>query len=480
MESDIVLSGKLLGLKNPGTLKMSVKTPPKKHEMSLYAKAVKRLIRAGARSNLRKVIAKVHPSDLAAILEQISPNERQEFLPLLFQGKKLGWTLIEMYEGSCLEILEELEDAMIARIVAEIPADDASDLLELLPQERTEVILTKIDEPYLRKQLEHLLTFSPSTAGGIMQTEFLALPETETVEDVVELIRRRYRESPIFYLYTLDGEDRLAGIVSFRQLLLAQDEWSLSQISSRNIVKVHVDEDQEEVAQLVYKYDLLAVPVVDSKNRMVGIITVDDVMDVMEEEVSEDIYRLAGSDSQEMVHGEKILRISRVRLPWLLISVVTGLLTAGIIGLFNETLETVIVLTSFIPVIAGMAGNIGTQSSAITVRGLAIGRITTHSLWSSVFREMRVGVVLGIICSLIVGLASWLIIGNYAIAAVVGISMFIGVSFAATTGTMMPILFARLNIDPAVASGPLVTTLNDCVSVIIYLGFATMLLKYLV
>jgi len=199
----------------------------------------------------------------------------------------------------------------------------------------------------------------------------------------------------------------------------------------------------------------------------------------MEDEVSEDIYKLAGSDVEEMMYGDRIFRISRIRLPWLLVSVGTGLLTAVIIGLFEETLEAVIALTAFIPVIAGMAGNIGTQSSAITVRGLAVGRLIPTALFAVVWRELRVGVILGLFCGALVGTISGIWFGHPALGFVVGLSMISGIAFAATTGALMPMLFTRIDIDPAVASGPLVTTLNDCISTIIYLSVATAMLGYL-
>lgn len=450
-----------------------------KHDRALYTKAVLRLIRAGARSNLRKVIAKSHPSDLARVFESIGTIERRELLQLIFEGGKLGNTLLEFADDVRLDILSELEDSMIARIITEVSSDDAADLLETLPRDHHEAILNALRDPLLRRQIRQLMSYDSSTAGGIMQTEFCALIESETVGNAVAVIRQRGREKPFFYLYTLDDENRLSGVVSMRQLLLSDNDETLESISNKQIVKVFVDEDQERIATLVYKYDLLAVPVVDAKNHLVGIITIDDVMDVVEEEASEDIYKLAGSNVEELMYGNRILKISRVRLPWLIISIATGFLTANIIHFFNTTLTEVIALAFFMPIITGMSGNVGTQSAAITVRGIAVGRIGLQRFWSTVFREMRVGFVLSLICGALAGIVGWVWLGNPMLGVVIGISMIAGITFAASSSSLMPILFSKMGVDPAVASGPLVTTINDCTSITMYLGIASFLEQYI-
>lgn len=455
-------------------------TIAQKRDSSGYVKAVVRLIRVDARDNLLKVIAKAHPSDLATILEQIEVNDRRELLPLILESHKLGQTLIETVEDLRHEIIQEMEDSMLSRLVKELSSDDAVDLLESLEPERVESILACIPDPSLRKQLQNLLSYPSGTAGSIMQTEFLSLPETETVGNAIAIIRRRFRGRPIFYLYTVDEENRLSGVVPLRQLLLAEEEWSLDHIAHRNVIKVGVEEDQEKVAALVYRYDLLAVPVVDSKNNLMGMITVDDVMDVLEEEVNEDAYKLVGSDVEELMYGNRIFKISRIRMPWLIVSVATGLVTALIIGIFSGTLEKVIILAAFIPVITGMSGNVGTQSSSITVRGIAVGRITPHTLIRTVFREMRVGFILGCISGILVSVIEYFWMSSPVMGLVIFISMLTSMTFAATTGALMPMLFARFGIDPAVASGPLVTTLNDCTAVTIYLSISTLLIRFLV
>ncbi|MBN1295478.1 magnesium transporter [bacterium] len=455
------------------------RTVRQKRDAQVYQKIISRLLHAGAAETLQGVVAKLHPTDLAEALTFLTGAERRLLLPHIMKGRKLGWTLLEMHEDLRADLLQSMEDNFIARLVVDLPSDDASEIMNSLPGERIEMVLAAITDPFARRKMRHMLSYTPDMAGSMMQTEFLALPEKLTVNEAIAVIRRRYRDVPIFYLYTLDDEERLSGVVSFRQLLLAEEGQLLDRIAKHDVVKAHVDEEQAVVAQMVYRYDLLAIPVVDSKNRMVGIITVDDVMDVMEDEVSADIYKLAGSDAEEMVYGDRIIKISRIRFPWLLVSVGTGLLTAVIIGLFEKTLEAAIVLTAFIPVIAGMAGNIGTQSSAITVRGLAIGRLLPSNLRHIVWRELRVGSLLGVACGLLVGGIGSVWFSRPALGLVVGASMICGISFAATTGAFMPMVFARLNIDPAVASGPLVTTLNDCVSTIIYLSIASSLLQYI-
>ncbi|MBN1878546.1 magnesium transporter [bacterium] len=451
----------------------------KTRDSQVYSSIVSRLLRANAWGSLQKVILKLHPTDLGETLGQLSLADRRTILPHILKARKLGKTLLEMPENVRLEILQAMEDALVIKVIDDLPSDEVVEILNVLPRDRVETIVTQVPDRFTRRHLQQMLSYTPDAAGSMMQMEYLALPETDTVEDAVAMIRRRYRDLPIFYLYTLDPESRLSGVISFRQLLLADGNQLLGRIAKRDVVKVYVNEDQAAVAKVVFRYDLLAVPVVNSKNRLVGIITVDDVMDIMEDEVSEDIYKLAGSDVEEMMYGNRIFRISRVRLPWLIVSIGTGLMTAFIIGLFDRALETVITLTSFIPVITGMSGNIGTQAAAITVRGLATGRLLPLNLFNNVWKEIRVGWILGSICGLLVGCFGGLGFGNMSLGLVVGISMMCGMSFAALSGSLMPMIFARWNIDPAVASGPLVTTLNDCVSTTLYLSTATILLDYL-
>lgn len=451
----------------------------KTRESNIYGSIVSRLLRANAWGSLQKVIFKLHPTDLGETLGLLSSAERRTILPHILKAGKLGKTLLEMPENVRLEILLTMEDSLVVRVIDELPSDEAAEILGVLQRERSERIIGQVPDRFSRRRLQQMLSYTEDVAGSMMQMEFLAMPETDTVDDAISVIRRRYRDLPIFYLYTLDQESRLSGVISFRQLLLADGGEPLERIAKHEVVKVYENEDQATVAKLVYRYDLLAVPVVNSKNRMVGIITVDDVMDIMEDEVSEDIYKLAGSNIEELVYGDRIFKISQIRLPWLIVSIGTGLMTAFLIGLFDHTLETVIALASFIPVITGMSGNIGTQAAAITVRGLATGRLLPGNMVRNVWKEIRIGMMLGAVCGLLVGCVGAMGFANPFLGIVVGAAMICGMSFAALSGSFMPMIFAQWNIDPAVASGPLVTTLNDCVSTTIYLSTATLMLGYL-
>jgi len=331
------------------------------------------------------------------------------------------------------------------------------------------------------QEVQDLLEHPKETAGRLMNTDFFSLPEQITVEEAIKQVRAASEREMVFYIYVTDKEDRLVGVVSLRQLLVVPPDTPLQKIMNPEVISVTTDTDQEEVARQVTRYNLLAIPVVDKENRLVGIITFDDVIDVLREEATEDILKMAGAGTpeEEYILQTSSLGAARFRLPWLLTTLFGTMVTAGIVWFFRFTLHEVIALVTFLPVIAAMGGNVGVQSSTIIVRGLATGRIELASVWKVVARELKVGLLMGVTCGVILALVAYLWHGPAMLGVVLGAAMFFAIIVAATTGTLVPVVLKKLNIDPAISSGPFVTTANDITGLLIYLGLATYLLQHL-
>ncbi len=348
--------------------------------------------------------------------------------------------------------------------------DDAADLIVDLPEDvRNQVLELMPDED--NREVSALLSYPEDSAGRIMTTDFLAVPETLKAFEGVQEVRKASETKMVFYLYLVNEEKRLTGILSLRQLVTASGETTLSKIMMRDVIKVDVTTDQEEVARLVSRYDLLAIPVVDEQGVLVGIVEVDDVIDVLREEATEDILKMAGTSEQE-ISSFSVSRSARVRLPWLFASWIGGVIAIQIISGFEAHFKSEVImfasLAAFIPVIMGMGGNIGTQSLSITLRGLATGRVDPKNLWRVVLKEIRIGLLLGLAYGLLLGLVGWYFFDNTSLGMVVGISMCANMTMAAVVGTFLPLIAVKMKVDPAVASGPFVTTSIDILGVSFY------------
>ena len=437
---------------------------------------LKQYLDRGDKTALEKFLRKLHPADIAFMFQDMEFEEKLSVLTLL-NFEKAGSVLGELDEGERSEILSSLGPEPLSDIVEAIPSDDAADILSEVSEEKAEKTLELMEEEEA-EDVEELMKYSPETAGGIMIPDFFSLSEETTVDEAILALRKEKNVEMLSYLYVVDEDGRLSGVVSLRRLIAAEGDCRLKEIMNREVVSARTDVDQEEVAGLVRKYDLRALAIVDGNGRLIGRVTVDDVMDVIEEEATEDIYKTVGTDDEEL-SKKSILNVVRLRLPWLLISLVGGIVAATIMKSFNVTLENVIALAFFIPVIMGMGGNIGMQSSTIVVRGLATGRIKLGHIWGVLFREIRTGALMGLICGAVVGVAAHIFQGKVVLGIVVASSMFIAITVAAVVGALMPLMLKSLKIDPAIASGPFVTTANDITGLLIYFLLATSFIRYL-
>jgi magnesium transporter len=421
----------------------------------------------------------IHPGDLLELLDQLDDEGMEKLLELLSDAEAAA-LIQEMEQFEQVSLFRILSSDRASAILKEMASDDAVDLLGELSPEETAELLRMVDED--ADEFTGLLKYPEESAGGIMTTEFISLPAELPVEEAIARLREIAPEAEtIYYVFVVDAENRLTGVLSLRDLIAAPDGTPLKAIMRRNVISVNAALDQEEAARVVARYDLLAVPVVDDENRLLGIITVDDVIDVLEQEATEDIYRLAGAGEVTGVEFMEapVHKVAWHRTPWLVICLLGGLLSGSIIGVFESTLKSILILAVFIPVIMDMGGNVSTQSSTIFVRGIATGEIGAADLWRYFIREVKVGLFMGLLFGLLIAVSAYIWRGNPVLGLVVGISMFATVSLATLIGSLVPILFHKLNIDPAITSGPLVTTIKDITGLLIYFGMATLFLDYL-
>jgi len=412
------------------------------------------------------------------------PWMREYFLSLvrevfeLVRGEsKRGQVLSELDSDSINQVLADLLHSDIAWLIKDLGPDDVAYLLGVLPEERAKEILS-----LMRKEdsteVADLLKYPKGTAGGIMTTEFFALSEDATAQDAIQRLQLATDTEMVFYIYVIDKDERLVGVLSLRRLLTVPPSTPLKNFVTRDIISVTVDMDQEEVARQVASYNLLAIPVLDNDNRLVGIITVDDVVDVIREEATEDMLKMAGAIEEGTVSKSSSLASAKHRLPWLFTNLVGSLLSGAILWEFRYTIQEVVAIVSFIPVIAAMGGNVGLQSSTLIIRGLATGLIELTDVRTVFFREIKVGLLMGLACGVILTVVGWIWHQEF-LGMVVGVSLILAFMVSTSMATFMPIFLKRMGVDPAVAAGPFVTTANDITGITIYLSLATVFMGYL-
>jgi magnesium transporter len=437
--------------------------------------SIKRLLRRGAISHLLNIVNKTHAADLSLVFPSISLSDQHRLFEMIKDTEQKGVLFSELEEDIFLNFVEGMELDEIVEILETMPTDDIADLIGRLPDEMSDTILEKMKQEG-SDEVEDLLRYDDDTAGGIMIPNFIALKEETTAKEAIESLHKEHQDVEMaFYLYVVDEYGKLTGVISLRQLVVVPPEKMLKDFMTSDVFSVQTDMDQEEVAKIVARYDILAVPVIDETHRLVGIVTVDDVIDIFRREATEDILKMAGV-GEEFVETKSILKSTRIRLPWLFASCIGGMVAFFIISHFEESLSRYAYLAAFIPVIMGMGGNIGTQSSTIVVRGLATGRINIRDIWLVVFKELTVGCILGLVYGFLIAAVAQIRYSTAALAISVGLAVISSMAVAALVGSLVPMAFARINIDPAVATGPFVTTAIDIISVSFYFIIATTLL----
>lgn len=442
---------------------------------------VRALFRENRLWDVAPLLTDLHPADLAEIIYELPEDQRTRFLGLL-DSETAALVLAELDPEDQSELLTEIEPHRASDILGEMSTDDIADMVAEMDQPEADRILELMDREEA-EDVQELLEFGEDTAGGLMTSEFIAIHEGDSAQATIEKLRDLAPDAETaYYLYVVDDCGRLVGVVSLRELIVARPETPIGSIMHRKVISVDVDMDQEEVARLVTKYDLLAVPVLDRDQVLRGIITVDDVIDVIHEEATEDIYRLAAAPGEEEDVESSAWERAKKRLPWLFVLLFGELLASSVIKQYDQTLNSVLALAFFIPVLIGMGGNVGTQSLAVTIRGLATGELDNREIWRSLIREALSGIIIGLACGFLVFGVAWLWLPLDAspalIGMIIGVSMALDLMFAAVLGTLVPFLLERFKVDPAVASGPFVTTALDVIGMVIYFMVATRFMRY--
>ena len=426
---------------------------------------------------IRALLAELHPADVADVLEHLDEENRAYVFKLIPQ-EEASLALAEMEEGARESLLQDFEAKEIADLVEDLASDDAADVVRDLPDDLAREVLTEIS-PAESSVVRRLLEYPEDTAGGIMAAEVVAVPEDEYVNQAIDRIRQAGEEQgDIPHVFVVDATGKLTGYLSLRDILLSRSGRRVGEIADREVISVPAEMDQEEVAELVRKYDLAVVPVVDETGTLIGQITLDDILDVYEEEASEDFAKLSGG-LQEESPADSAMTVCRNRLPWLFLGLLGGILSAYVISLFTDSLRAALQISFFIPVIAAIGGNVGIQSSSVIVRGLATGEIDAANTRGRLIKEIAVGAINALLLALVLCgfVALWL--KNVVLSAIVGVSLAGSMACAAIVGAAVPLFLRRIGIDPALATGPFVTTTNDILGLVIYLGLTSALMQWI-
>jgi magnesium transporter len=441
---------------------------------------LRRLLANGLSTRAERLIARVHAADLGPLLANLSQDEIATVVDLLFQQRRAASTISELPPDIFRQVAEAVSDDRLAAVIGRLEVDDIVHLVDELPETRRSEVVGLLPDDR-RDDLRKSALYAEHSAGRVMTTDFVALDAKMTAQEAIDHIRARGgrgETDAILYLYVVDDERLLQGVVPIRRLVTAAPDRPCRELMIREPACVRVDTDQEEVARIVARYNLLAVPVVDGDGHMVGLITVDDVIDVIQEEATEDIYNLAGLDEEERVFSPVGLSV-RKRLPWMVVNLATAFLAASVVGLFRHTIEQVVLLAVFMPVVAGMAGNAGIQALTVVARGIALGEIEFSSGMRAIGKQFLVGVAVGAVTGALGALVAYYLDDSPIFGLVVFTAMITSMSVAGFAGAAVPLMLKALKQDPALGSGVIVTTFTDAVGFFTFLGIATLFLDRL-
>jgi len=442
-----------------------------------YYDLIYKSIKQDNRKKFRDLFLRLHERDQVNVFHLLYPDKKIKITNFL-EPDEFAELFEEMNFDNQLAALYYLPKDFLREVFSYIADDDVVEFIGQLNDERQAEALEIMKSKDL-KPIESLLKQELETAGSIMTTELIQVLPDVTVDDIIEDIRivGSHAET-IYYIYVISEENQLLGVLSLRELLLSPGDTLVKDIMNTQTVSVPQEMDQEEVAQIIQDYDLLAVPVISDDNTLLGIVTVDDILDIVHFEMTEDFHRFSGISTTEddETESETILQMTRSRLPWIIILIFLGLISANLIDFFEETLEQVVALAAFIPIILDTAGNVGTQSLAVSVRRLTLKEDNKDSFWKMIGKEFGSGVLIGLASFVTIGILSYVLYGSLVLSAIIGLSLLLALSLSTVIGSIVPAIFNKIGIDPAVASGPFITTINDTFALVVYFGLATYLI----
>ncbi len=443
----------------------------------ILVQAIRKFIRKDAITNAVNIVKKLHPADIAKIMQNLAPDERIALIKNI-KDTKLQAAAIEYLDDYTIAagILETFSPKEAAIVLENVSIDKAVDIFEELSEEFSEEIQAYLN-PKLKDGMASLAKYAEDTAGGIMNPDYFAIDKDLTVEKAIESIRKASKEKRIIYVYVVDKHNHLIGVVTLRALITADKDEKIENITNINSISVRTDMDQEDVAKIVEKYDLLSIPVTDNKNRLVGVINVDDIIDVIREETTEDIYKLAGTSEEEM-EEVSVFNIIKYRAPWLIMSLVGESISGSVLKFFDGTLKTAISLSFFMPLIMALGGNTGQQSQTIIVRALAIGKFDESGIWMIIKKQIKTAFSIGILFAILGFFMAFIFQHSLYLAIVVSMSLFLSMFLSTMVGAFLPVVLKKINVDPAVAASPFISALNDIIGLFIYLAIATITISY--
>jgi magnesium transporter len=423
------------------------------------------------------LFATLHPADIADLIDNLDEQEKILLFSLL-DIEKASDVILELSDISRDQILEEISDKKLTEIVDEMESDDAADIISELTEDQARTVLEGI-EPEDSEDVRKLLKHKEDSAGGIMQSELVSVQENATIRDALEAVINTSDEiEDIRNIFVIDKENKLVGSIPLQKLITSKRTSPVLESIDKSIPAVHVDIDQEEVARMFEKYDLVSLPVLDDDDRLLGRITIDDIVDVIEEETSEDIFRIAGLGEDDSIFNNPTESVKK-RLPWLYLNLLTALISVFVIGFFEDTIKMMVVLAVFMPLVAGLGGNAGAQSIALIIRGLALGEVTFHNVKRVLYKQILVGLANGICVGIVVGAVAYYWKGMPVLGLVLGMAMILNIFAGTLIGTIIPLSLKWLKIDPALCSNMFTTGLTDAFGFLFFLGLATIFLKFL-
>lgn len=436
---------------------------------------LKQLLLHGSEDEIKAVITDIHP---VVILDLIHANEDSASALLAHLSDEVIADIVEEEDDEDkYELLKLFSDVKQKHILEEMSNDEVTDLLGELKDEEQQELLAKLSSED-RQDIKELMCYAEDSAGGLMTTEFISIRAKNTVRQTLEYLQRNTDGETAYYLYVTDRQNVLKGVVSLRDIVSSTFDTNMLEITNPNVISVRYDEDQEAVWKQFEKYGFVMMPVVDEENHMLGIITVDDIMDVIQEETTEDINRLGQVGKEERIDSQ-LFESLKSRLPWLVINLFTAVMAAAVISLFEGTISQVVSLATIMPIVTGMGGNAGTQSLTIVVRGLSLGELTKENAVSILAKEVGVGLFSGIVIGVLIAVGAMLFERNPMFGLVTGVAMFLNMILANIAGYFIPVLLEKCHVDPALASGVFVTTVTDVLGFLFFLGLATLALPYL-
>jgi len=446
-------------------------------EISLLRRTIQRLLRRKANANLTKILRKTHPADVALLMRGFGSSDQKNIFNLCPTFNHKAKVLEELDEALIESMLIDESSTNISKMFIHLDTNDQAAIISMFPEEKQKEILEKIEVEDL-EDVEEIMSYPDDSAGSIMTKETFTLNQNTTIKESIKKLQAVPENDKIFYVYVLDNKEKLVGVVSLRNLVTSKNTKKLKDIMIKDIHAATSETDQEEVAKTVAQYNYLALPVVNQQNRFLGVVTIDDVVDIVREEASEDFLQMAGVGKDREILLKSPIENAQSRAPWIFASLIGGICAAAIIGYFDHLIKEMIVLAAFIPVIIGIGGNIGTQSSTIIVRGLATGRVDVGNTSSLVIKEIIVGAILGTLYGALIGFASEPITGTQieGLGLVIGLSIGCSMTIATAVGASVPLILKKLSFDPAISTGPFVTTAIDILGVALYFMIASCIL----